>query len=75
MLKVSISSGQDQPADQCALFMMYLAADSRFAVGSDFESARRPVSNPIGRMTAAAVTGPAKGPRPASSIPQIFSIG
>ena len=38
---------------------------------SFFESSRPGQTKPAGRITAAAATGPASGPRPASSIPAI----
>ena len=44
---------------------------SRFFSVSFLESFRPEMSSSRGRMTAAAYTGPASGPRPASSTPQI----
>ena len=42
---------------------------SRRAAGTFFESVRPSRAKSAGRMTAAATTGPARGPRPASSTP------
>ena len=42
---------------------------SRLASESIFESFRMVFSNSSGKITAAAVTGPARQPRPASSVP------
>ena len=48
---------------------MRAASDCRRALDSPLESARPSGTRRESRMTAAAVTGPASGPRPASSTP------
>jgi len=73
MFRLSISSTLAQATDQAsAFFLMMPASRSRSRTLKTLESAipagaRRPGSN----TTAAAQTGPASGPRPASSTPQI----
>ena len=57
-------------AQASARARMTRAAASRLAGVSRFESSRMSIGKSGGRITAAAVTGPASGPRPASSIPQ-----
>ena len=47
-------------------------ASRRFSV-SFLESFRPGMSAPMGRITAAAYTGPARGPAPASSQPQMWT--
>ena len=44
--------------------------EARFFSLNCFESFRYKISQSVGRITAPATTGPAKGPLPASSIPQ-----
>ena len=46
---------------------------SRFFSVSFLESFRPGMSNSLGRITAAAYTGPIRGPAPASSTPQTVS--
>ncbi len=71
MLIRSISSGSTSATAQitsgCAVILSYRSS-RRFAV-SFLESSRYPGSKSRGRITAAADTGPARGPRPASSTP------
>jgi len=50
---------------------MNLARLSRLSLLSIFESAKPSIGCCGSRITAAATTGPASGPRPASSIPAI----
>jgi hypothetical protein len=70
ILFMSISSTLASPTPTAmALNMMWEKSSSRRSAGSCLESLR-----PLGifarlRMTAAATTGPASGPRPASSTP------
>ena len=71
MLMRSISSAEHQPVAQAeARRRITAAAAARSSAASCFESFRQATGNPRGSTTAAAVTGPASGPRPASSIPQ-----
>ena len=71
MLMRSISSAQHQPVAQAvACSRMVAAAAARSSAVSCLESFRQATGNRGGSTTAAAVTGPARGPRPASSIPQ-----
>ena len=71
MLMRSISSAEHQPvAHAVARRRITAAAAARSSAVSCFESFRQAAGNPRGSTTAAAVTGPARGPRPASSIPQ-----
>lgn len=72
MLIRSISSGHDQPMPQATAAARICGSSCALRRAlSDLESAG---VHPIPRApktTAAAVTGPASGPRPASSMPQI----
>ena len=49
---------------------MTLQSSRRFLSVSFFESFRPGITSSGGKITAAAQTGPASGPRPASSTPQ-----
>ena len=53
---------------------MTSSAASRFFSESFFESFKSSKGNSGGRITAPAVTGPASGPRPASSRPHIIKF-
>jgi len=71
MLIWSISSASATPTPTMAQARIAAASSSRASALSCLESAN-PLGRPFaGRMTAAATTGPAQGPRPASSIPQM----
>jgi len=71
MLRRSISSTPAWPVDQTTPGCVARIAKnfSRRAAGIFFESFRPSSLKSPGRMTAAATTGPASGPRPASSTP------
>jgi hypothetical protein len=73
MFKLSISSTLAQATDQAsALFLMMSASRSRSRTLKTLESAIPVGARRVGsNTTAAAQTGPASGPRPASSTPQI----
>ena len=60
-------------AQAAAWAMMRPYRASRFFSVSFLESLRPGMSSSRGRMTAAAYTGPARGPAPASSTPQMVS--
>ena len=67
----SISSASTRATDQAsALCWMSGKSASRFFSVSFLESFRPGMSAPWARITAAAYTGPARGPAPASSQPQ-----
>ncbi len=55
---------------QVAALVMAEKSNSLFLADKDLESATPEIS--FSRMQAAATTGPARGPRPASSTPAIF---
>ena len=59
----------DQPAARSRISS---ASVSRRAADSFFESRRPSIGRSTSRTTAAAYTGPASGPRPASSTPQMI---
>jgi hypothetical protein len=68
----SISKDEAQPIPQArALEQICCFADSLCAAVNFLESFRISNGKSLGSITAAAQTGPAKGPRPASSMPQI----
>ena len=70
MLSASISAASAQPIPHARLRRRISpASSSRRAAVSTFESARPSIVSRGSSMTAAAVTGPASGPRPASSTP------
>ncbi len=70
MLSPSISSTAAMPTLQAsALSWINWASVSRRASGSILESASPSIGRLASRITAAATTGPASGPRPASSTP------
>jgi len=72
ILNSSISSTLATAIDQLrACPLISLARLSRLSLLSIFESARPSIGCCGSRITAAATTGPAKGPRPASSMPAI----
>ena len=72
ILMVSISSGEARPvAQQTAVSRIRRSSFSRCAGLRAFESFSRGRSTDSGRITAAATTGPARGPRPTSSTPAI----
>src|ERR671924_1153533 len=72
MLMRSISSTLACAIDQAiARSLMRSASTSRRCGSSTLESARPRTCRAGSRITAAAYTGPAIGPRPASSTPQI----
>jgi len=74
MLKASISSGQDQPTPiREPLLRRAEAMRSRERGVKIFESFRTDRSKVSESITADAQTGPAIGPLPASSMPQIIS--
>ena len=56
-----------------ALSQMRSKSASRFLSLSFFESSSPSIAQPSGRITAAAYTGPIKGPAPASSTPQTWT--
>lgn len=69
----SILSGPIVPspvATACSMMISY--SSSLFAAESFLESLIYNISQSFGRITAPATTGPASGPRPTSSIPQIY---
>ncbi len=71
MFSASISAWDAQPMLQATARALMTAAAAVLSSGSRaFESSRMSRGKSAGRMTAAAVTGPASGPRPASSTPQ-----
>ena len=73
MLMASISSTVASAIAQASAFSrISMASRSRRAAESFFESARPTIGRAGSRITAAATTGPASGPRPASSTPQIM---
>src|SRR5438874_3311812 len=75
MFNRSISSTLAQATDQAiARSLMRLARTSRRSGVSTLESASPRMPRAGFRMTAAAYTGPASGPRPASSMPQISTL-
>src|SRR5919198_1874318 len=70
MFSRSISSTVENATDQeIARSLMRSASTSRRSGVRSFESARPLMRRAGSRMTAAAYTGPASGPRPASSMP------
>ena len=70
MFTRSISSAVAQPMPKASAFSWITGnSASRFFSESFFESLSPGMSQSGGRITAAAHTGPAKGPRPASSMP------
>ena len=70
MLMESISAGVPQAmAHAIAFSLMMGSASKRFFSERALESARISNGKSDGRTTAAAHTGPAKGPLPASSAP------
>jgi len=71
MLMRSISAALASAMHQASAFSLISAASAsrRFSV-SFLESLRPAIGRAGSRITAAAVTGPASGPRPASSMPQ-----
>ena len=75
MLKRSVSEALASPSAQIALTRSLVATASRTAALRRFESSSAPSSRveipASGRIAAHATTGPANGPRPASSTPQI----
>src|SRR3989338_2342949 len=77
MLRWSISSAQARPTPTWAHRRMHSKARSRWRAVSALESSMRTGRrarrdpHPWGSTTAAATTGPAHGPRPASSTPAI----
>src|SRR5205814_2936213 len=75
MFSRSISSTVEKATAQAvARSLMRAASTSRRSGVSIFESARPLMRRAGSRMTAAAYTGPASGPRPASSMPQISTL-
>ncbi len=72
MFKTSISAASTQPMAQAlALLRTRAASRSRPADDSCLESRRPAMGRRGSRITAAATTGPARGPRPASSTPAV----
>ena len=72
MLIRSISSGLAMPTLQATALSRISRKSSSLRFSESFlESFSRRISQSLGRITAPATTGPAKGPRPASSTPQI----
>ena len=72
ILMRDISSIQARPMPQpVASWRISAARRSRSSALSTLESSRPMRSNPSGKMTAAATTGPARQPRPASSAPAV----
>lgn len=70
ILMRSISGGQTTPSPQASATAPISAARPSRRVGDNtLESARPGITAPSGKITAAATTGPARQPRPASSIP------
>src|ERR1700741_3461487 len=75
MLKRSISSTvANATAQAVARSLMRAASTSRRSAVRIFESARPLMRRAGSRITAAAYTGPARGPRPASSTPQTKAL-
>ncbi len=75
MLIASISAASARPSAQASAWSRISAAStSRRRAESFFESASPAIGRAGSRITAAAITAPASGPRPASSTPAI-SIG
>ena len=74
--RILISSILSEPivpspvATACSMMISY--SSSLFAAESFLESLIYNISQSFGRITAPATTGPASGPRPTSSIPQIY---
>ena len=74
MLRVSISSHEHSAIAQASAYSRICGASSSRRASVSFFELRRPSIGRFGsRMTAAANTGPASGPRPASSTPQTMS--
>ncbi len=71
MFNESISAASTSATDHKTLSLSIRASysRSRFAAVSFFESSNPSNTYPRGKITAAAETGPANGPRPASSTP------
>ena len=76
ILMRSISGGQTTPSPQAnATAPISAARPSRRVGDNTLESARPGITAPSGKITAAATTGPARQPRPASSIPATAETG
>src|SRR6266581_929001 len=76
MLSRSISSTLAKATAQAVARSLILSARiSRRSGGSTLESASPRTCRSGSRITAAAYTGPASGPRPASSTPQTTTLG
>ena len=76
ILMRSISGGQTTPSPQASATAPISAARPSRRVGDNtLESARPGITAPSGKITAAATTGPARQPRPASSIPATAETG
>ncbi len=74
MLSESISASEHSAIDHANAFVLiWIASASRRASVSFLESRRPSIGLAGSNITAAAKTGPAKGPRPASSTPQMRS--
>ena len=70
MFRASISARSDQATDQHSASLLITASSASRRVAESFLESRRPAIGRSGcRITAAAMTGPANGPRPASSTP------
>src|SRR5437764_968614 len=65
---------ENATAQAVARSLMRAASTSRRSGVRSFESARPLMRRSGFRITAAAYTGPASGPRPASSMPQISAL-
>jgi hypothetical protein len=71
MFKASISSTDAKATAQATADALISASKDARALGLSFLESSMPVGSALmSKMTAAAHTGPAQGPRPASSTPQ-----